>query len=161
MMRAQQHSSCSPNLGWLLAAFAALIVMVQSLRLHSLTSCNAAAAATHAAVARAQHENAALGMANITAALPPAASAALASQSAGDALSSSSSSQTVAAVSAPAPAAAAAAPFRDAAEPRPRLLVVTAEQPTECSTAAAQWLGSRAMRNRMQYAQAHGYQLYW
>jgi hypothetical protein len=43
----------------------------------------------------------------------------------------------------------------------PRVLLVTAEQPTECSTAAAQWLGARAMRNRMQYAQAHGYKLYW
>jgi hypothetical protein len=43
----------------------------------------------------------------------------------------------------------------------PRVLLVTAEQPTECSTAAAQWLGARAMRNRMQYAQQHGYKLYW
>jgi xyloglucan 6-xylosyltransferase len=43
----------------------------------------------------------------------------------------------------------------------PRVLLVTAEQPTECSTATAQWLAGRSMRNRLQYAQRHGWQLYW
>jgi hypothetical protein len=43
----------------------------------------------------------------------------------------------------------------------PRVLLVTAEQPLECSTAVAQWLGARAMRNRLVYAQRHGWSLYW
>lgn len=43
----------------------------------------------------------------------------------------------------------------------PRVLLVTAEQPTECSTATAQWLNGRAMRNRLHYVQRHGWKLYW
>ena len=43
----------------------------------------------------------------------------------------------------------------------PRVLLVTSEQPTECSTATAQWLNGRAMRNRLHYAQRHGWKLYW
>lgn len=39
----------------------------------------------------------------------------------------------------------------------PRVLMVTAEPPSECSTATAQWLGSRAMRNRVVYAQRQGW----
>jgi len=43
----------------------------------------------------------------------------------------------------------------------PRVLMVTAEQPMECSTATAQWLGARSMRNRLTYCQRHRWQLYW
>ena len=43
----------------------------------------------------------------------------------------------------------------------PRVLMVTAEPPSECSSATAQWLGSRAMRNRLVYTQRQGWQLYW
>ena len=43
----------------------------------------------------------------------------------------------------------------------PRVLLVTSEQPQECSTATAQWLNGRAMRNRLNYAQRHGWKLFW
>ena len=53
------------------------------------------------------------------------------------------------------------APPSACARSPPRVLLVTAEQPMECSTATAQWLGARSMRNRMVYAQRHRWQLYW
>ena len=62
---------------------------------------------------------------------------------------------------APAPAALAAPGASACARAPPRVLLVTAEQPSECSTATAQWLGARAMRNRLHYAQRHRWQLYW
>lgn len=44
---------------------------------------------------------------------------------------------------------------------RQSVLIVTAEQPEPCASAEAQWLHARAMRNRVAYAQAHGYRLLW
>jgi hypothetical protein len=189
MMRAQQPSGYSSRAGWFVASLAVFVILIQAKWLHSLHTC-AAVATTQDALRAAASPYSALAAVNTTAvpACPPPA-AALHVASSSDALSSETHSladahalappplaapvAAHAAVHAPALAAAlatspglAAAPASD--EPSkacvrtpPRVLIVTAEQPLECSTAAAQWLGARAMRNRMQYAQAHGYQLHW
>ena len=149
MMRTQQPAGCSGRMGWFLAAFAAFVIVFQASWLHSLRACGAASRGSAHALAHAEQPASHL-VANASAlplCAPPGEAALLAANASRDAL-------PVLAAAAPAPAAACA-------RPKPRLMIVTAEQPTECSTATAQWLGARAMRNRMQYAQAHGYTLYW
>ena len=136
----QPHSGCSSSACWFLGLLAAFVILVQASWLHSLRECN---------VPPHTRGDATLLVSNAAepVLLPTAASLA---------------------VPAPAPEPEpASAPLEGehAAECRrnqpPRVLIVTAEQPTECSTTAAQWLGARAMRNRLQYAQEHAYKLYW
>ena len=141
MMRSppQQQSGCSSSACWFLWLFAAFVILVQASWLHSLRECNVL---PHLHGASLQVSSNAIE----PVLLPAAASMAVP-------------------VSAPEPEPASAPlageRVTDCRRTLPRVLIVTAEQPTECSTTAAQWLGARAMRNRLQYAQEHGYKLYW
>ena len=134
----QPHSGCSSSACWFLSLFAAFVILVQASWLHSLRECNV--------LPHSRGDASLLVSSNATepALLPAAASITV-----------------LAPAPEPAPVAAPLERVPDCRRTPPRVLIVTAEQPTECSTTAAQWLGARAMRNRLQYAQEHAYKLYW
>jgi len=134
----QPHSGCSSSACWFLSLFAAFVILVQASWLHSLRECNV--------LPHSRGDASLLVSSNATepALLPAAASL-----------------NVLAPAPEPAPVSAPLERVPDCRRTLPRVLIVTAEQPTECSTTAAQWLGARAMRNRLQYAQEHAYKLYW
>ena len=136
MTRPPTQSGCSSSACWFLALFAAFVILVQASWLRALRECN---------VLPRAHGDASLQ---------------LVFSNATDPLLLPSAASVLAPAPAPEPEAAPA-PVPDCRRTPPRVLIVTAEQPTECSTTAAQWLGARAMRNRLQYAQEHAYRLYW
>ena len=141
MMRppTQPHAGCSSSACWFLSLFAVFIILVQASWLHSLRECNV--------VTRARGDASSQLMVSNESALMTAAA----------------SMDVPAPAPEPEPESAQVERERvpDCRRTPPRVLIVTAEPPTECSTTTAQWLGARAMRNRLQYAQEHAYKLYW
>lgn len=138
MMRVHQPTaSCGTRFGWLLAVVAAIVIVVQASWLHSLRGvCRSVAVAQEAALRAAQHSLVALN----TSAPPPcpllAPVAATASGIHDANLSSSSLAELSTNTSLDAPPAPSAPPVvPSCARTPPRVMVVTAEQPTECSTA--------------------------
>ncbi len=138
-----QAGACGSYACWFLALFAGLVILVQASWLRALRECDGVLPRSPGDASKMVLTDPLLLRAAANASDPvllPAAASAL--------------------VPAPAPEPVPS-PAPAGRKTPPRVLIVTAEQPTECSTTAAQWLGARAMRNRLHYAQEHAYKLYW